>query len=632
MNKSPKSTDVLLVLDVDDASVDSHNDIIYWNSYTQSKLDRVFSIPQMVEENANYLKAKYLELIYEFGEIEVDGKSIIEHLKIRKNFSYWWMTLLVEKCNIVKSPQIDNIIKLTALEQWLQENKYQKIRLTTANKELATAVFLLTKKLSICFEWEKNQNNKINSNSTLLKKAFRTLPNIIKAPVWLLHYLLSNWALKGVGLKEWKKTTATTTFVSYFFYLIPESAKQGQYQSHYWTTLVDLLGGNQHHTNWLHIYMKDDLLPTARKARNLIQQFNRENKGDQVHVTLSSFLTLRLVFSTLKDWYKILKLNKLVWKHLKVESDYLWPLFKKDCQDSMSGMPAINSLLYFNLFERAMYEMPVQKKGCYLQENQSWEFGFITAWQSAGHSQNLVGFPHSTVRYWDLRYFFDPRNYSRKGQINLPLPSFVGVSGSVIKNMYVDSGYPQDMLIELEALRYLHLCNNTIHKVKACNEPSKGKVVLVTGEYTKLNTDKLLNTLLSALVDINQSTSYIVKSHPAYPVNMENFTGLHGKSSIKPIAELLTMCDIVYSGSSTSAAVEAYCAGLPVVVLLDGTSLNMSSLRGYKGVYFVRNFKDLASVINSVEVTSLKEVKGYFYLDLKLPKWREWLNSGVKDK
>ena len=632
MNEPSQSTDVLLVLDVGDALIDSHNDIIYWNGYAQSKLDGVFSIPRMVEENANYLKAKYLELIYEFGEVEVDGKSIIEHLKIRKNFSYWWMTLLVEKCNYSKSPQIDNIIKLIALEQWLQENKYQKIRLITANNELAAAVFLLTKKLSICFEWEKDQNNKINSNSTLLKKAFRTLPNIIKAPIWLLHYLLSNWALKGVGLKEWKKTTATTTFVSYFFNLIPESAKQGQYQSHYWTTLVDLLSSNQYHTNWLHIYVKDDLLPTARKARDLIKRFNRVNKGNQVHVTLSSFLTLRLVFSTLQDWYKILKLNKLVCKQLKVKSDYLWPLFKKDCQDSMSGIPAINSLLYFNLFERAMYEMPVQKKGCYLQENQSWEFGFITAWQSAGHSQNLIGFPHSTVRYWDLRYFFDPRNYSRKGQINLPLPSFVGVSGSVIKNMYVDSGYPQDMLIELEALRYLHLCNNTIHKVKECNEPSKGKVVLVTGEYSKLNTDKLLNTLSSALVDINQSTSYIVKPHPACPVNMENFTELHGKLSIKPISELLEICDIVYSSAVTSAAADAYCAGLPVVVLLDGALLNMSPLRGCKGVYFVSNFKDLASVINSVEATNLKERKSYFYLDLKLPKWRKWLYDDIKNK
>ena len=37
----------------------------------------------MVEENANYFKAKYLELIYEFGEVEVDGKSIIEHLIIQ---------------------------------------------------------------------------------------------------------------------------------------------------------------------------------------------------------------------------------------------------------------------------------------------------------------------------------------------------------------------------------------------------------------------------------------------------------------------------------------------------------------------------------------------------------------------
>ena len=64
--------------------------------------------------------------ILDFGEIEVDGKSIIEHLKIRKNFSYWWMTLLVEKCNMLKSTQIDNIIKLLALELWLKDKKYQK--------------------------------------------------------------------------------------------------------------------------------------------------------------------------------------------------------------------------------------------------------------------------------------------------------------------------------------------------------------------------------------------------------------------------------------------------------------------------------------------------------------------------
>ena len=76
------------------------------------------------------LRTKYLSLIYEFGEAKVNGKRIIDHLIIRQNFSYWWMTPVAEKCNFAKSPQIDNIIKLMALEQWLQDNKYKKIKLS----------------------------------------------------------------------------------------------------------------------------------------------------------------------------------------------------------------------------------------------------------------------------------------------------------------------------------------------------------------------------------------------------------------------------------------------------------------------------------------------------------------------
>ena len=77
------------------------------------------------------------------------------------------MTLFVEKCNYVKSPQIDNIIKLIALEQWLKENRYQKLKLVTGNAALATSVSLLAKKLLIDFEWEKEQN--VNSNKTVAK-------------------------------------------------------------------------------------------------------------------------------------------------------------------------------------------------------------------------------------------------------------------------------------------------------------------------------------------------------------------------------------------------------------------------------------------------------------------------------
>jgi len=85
------------------------------------------------------------------------------------------------------------------------------------------------------------------------------------------------------------------------------------------------------------------------------------------------------------------------------------------------------------------------------------------------------------------------------------------------------------------------------------------------------------------------------------------------------------MSDIVYSSLATAAAVDAYCAGKPVITILDGKSLNVSPLRGFSGVHFVSNAKELAIAINGVEVDELEQREDYFYLDVELPRWKEWL-------
>ena len=176
-------------LDIPFDNINSKHDIIYWSRYPDAELDGIFSIPQLVEENADHLKTKYLRLIYEFGEAKVEGKRIIDHLIIRQNFSYWWMTLLAEKCNYAKSPQIDNIIKIMALEQWLKKNKYQKFILVTANEKLAMSVYMLAKRLLIDFEWKKEIIKKPNKG--LIKIAYHSLPNFIQSPIWLMYFLFS---------------------------------------------------------------------------------------------------------------------------------------------------------------------------------------------------------------------------------------------------------------------------------------------------------------------------------------------------------------------------------------------------------------------------------------------------------
>ena len=65
----------------------------------------------------------------------------------------------------------------------------------------------------------------------------------------------------------------------------------------------------------------------------------------------------------------------------------------------------------------------------------------------------------------------------------------------------------------------------------------------------------------------------------------------------KPLADILQDFDVALSGNVTSAGLDAFLAGLSVIVYLDGEDFNLSPLRGIEGVEFVGNAKELATVI-----------------------------------
>jgi surface carbohydrate biosynthesis protein (TIGR04326 family) len=96
------------------------------------------------------------------------------------------------------------------------------------------------------------------------------------------------------------------------------------------------------------------------------------------------------------------------------------------------------------------------------------------------------------VRYWDLRYFFDSRTYKSKNNNDLPLPDHIGVNGKPMKRVFIEGSYPENILIELEALRYLYLADCNVRQTRMSNNSSKDKVVLVLTDYLKNNTDKQL--------------------------------------------------------------------------------------------------------------------------------------------
>lgn len=623
---------MLLVWDADGPPPVGDWTVVLWRGFEESAAPEAVSIPRLVETHAEDLRTRYLAWIYELGEIHIQGRRVVDHLELRPGFSYWWMTLFAGKCNYAKSPQITDAIRLMAFENWATSRSFGSVVLVSANQSLAECVRSWCARLGVAFEWRRVASQ--SEHLSWVKRVYQSMPHTMQAFAWLVRYLVIRWPLRGVGLKAWRQTVGQVTFFSYLFNLVPDAAKEGRFESRYWAHLPDDLQREGCKTNWLHLYVNDALLPTAVKAAEIIRQFNKAGQGGQEHATLDAFLGARVIVKTLLDWGRLAWAGRCLRQSISSTPSAgvdLWPLFEESWRQSMSGQTAISNLLYYNLFELALKSLPKQRVGVYLQENQGWEMALNYAWKAAGHGR-LIGTPHSTVRFWDLRYFFDPRSYCRKGGGDLPLPDKIAFNGIAVREAYQEGGYPLEDMVEVEALRYLHLCNVGT-EADIVSPPSNGPIrVLVLGDYLLSNTQQQMRLLEKAMRLLPQPVIITVKPHPNCPVRLEDYPMLRMDVTMEDISKLLAGCDVAYTSSVTSAAVDAYCAGVPVVTVLDPNILNQSPLRGREGVLFASTPEELASaLIFAASAPRLVAVQqDFFTLDSKLPRWRKLLLESVE--
>jgi len=622
-----KNNQTLLVWGSPNSPPLGYQNVVLWKSYGFELYPKAVSIPKLVEENADDLKKQYLKIIYDLGEKNLDGKSVINHLQLRKHFNYWWMTLINEKCNWAKSLWINDAIRLLAFEKLINEQNIYNLKLVSSNVPLASCFRLLCKKRNIIFVWQRLPEAK--EKQFMVKRSFKLLPGILKSLVWLLYYVVRRWPLKGAGIKEWKSTKGQITFVSYLFNLEPEPAAAGRFESRYWAHLPDSLSQNGIATNWLHIYDKQKLLPTAKNAADTVLRFNQKGRGKQIHTTLDSFLSCKVLRNFIFDWIHLLKAGR---KLRRLDSSdigeglYLWPFIQMDLEESLYGLTALNNLLYFNLFEQALELLPEQKRVFYLQENQGWEFGLIQVWKKASQG-DLIGVPHSTVRFWDLRYFFDSRSYNGVVSSQLPRPNMIAVNGKLSREAYCLGGYPQDELVDVEALRYLHL--KTLSKKSDMllynNEPIK---VLILGDYLAEKTHYQMRILEEAYPSFSNYVNLTVKSHPNCPIIAEDYPNLKMHVTMDSISNLLNKCDVAYTSNITSAAIDAYCVGVPVISSITPNTLNMSPLRGIEEVEFVSTADKLLKALKKMKSSPRNHInpESFFWLNPDLLRWGKILS------
>lgn len=608
----------ILIWDLDKNPCNSDKSIILWSGLSENEI--FFSITKFVEDNSLLLRTKYLKWVFELGEININDKSLIENLKIRENLSFWWLTQISEKCNFAKSPQIDNVIKLFAFIKWSKGKKFESLEIVSKNEPLIKCLKCFCEIHNIQFV---NRYKRFNLIEYVKQKR---LIVFIRTIYWVFKYFMKNFRIVISKSKVWKNSKSEITIISYLFNINAKAFYENKFESYYWGTLPNILSSNGLKTRWLHLYIGGGIFKNIKEADKKLNQLSLSNNDNQEHILLESFLSINIFIKAFIDWFKIIRKHRVLKNSIirnKYEKISLFPFYESDAILSIYGINAFDNLFKLHLFKAAFNGLSKQKTGIYLQENQGWEVTLNYNWKESGHN-TLIGFPHSTVRFWDLRYYFDYRLIRNKRLNNLPFPDLIVCNGEVIKKNLLDCGYNPEDLVEAESLRYLDLLKIKHYSDLKSFRNKENIKLLVLGDYSYKSTVFQLSLLENAFSKIQRELTIRFKAHPACPINITHYAKLNMKLETEPLHELLNWADVTFSSESTSAAVDSFISGKEVLIALNFKALNFSPLKDFKNVYFISTSKSLADHLNSFSLTNSldKNRNEFFYLDKELPKWK----------
>jgi surface carbohydrate biosynthesis protein (TIGR04326 family) len=595
-----------------------------WQSYARG--ERLDSVPRYLESHAQRLRAKYLEFIHDLGEHRIAGRRVIDHLDAGEGFSFWWMTRLAEKSPL-KSPRIYDCLRLLALEELLADNSPCSVTLASADGRLAQAVRRLCDNLALSF---RHQPIGAPKRAWSLRRCYEALPFSVRA-LLSLRYVLSRRALRRTAHPAWFAEKGSVFFCSYFIHLDPISCARGEFYSRQWESLPKTLHDSGRSSNWLQIFISSPVVPDAATGAAWLEKFNADARNQGCQAFVHGYATFTVVLKAIRKW---LWLNSVSWKLRGVQSAFsvnrsavwLWPVLRDDWRTSLAGPTAMENCLWRELFDSAIASMPHQETGLYLCENQAWERSFLHAWRKYGHGK-IIGVQHSTVPFWHLYNFDDPRTLADTGGCAVPLPDCLAVNGADARRAFLEAGFPAQKLVEVEALRYLNLL--AVAKEQAVKPPPSGAMrVIVLGDMIPGSMRMFLDLVAAAAKRLPTGYEFTFKPHPGYSINLAEFVDLKAAETTEPLHRILDRFDVAITANSTSASIDAYVAGLPVIIALRGDDLNLSPLRGSSGLHFVTSPAELMQALEAIRTGSASipsDREGLFHLNAELPRWRALL-------
>ncbi len=596
--------------------------VIVWDEYALNCIPiPVVSLPTELEKNAEIIRSQILSFVHKTGNKKISGRTIIESLVIRDSFSWWWMTLFSLR-RWHENSNLYNLARIYALRISLLEFSINELEIINFPRELKKPIRSLCGFLSIKVVSKSSKTHSVRNYSA--KQLKNRLPTIIRAAATIFKDIYS-----GVTFSNQRQFSVSDgfCFFDYFVGLSESPSTNGHHNSRYWGPLASLPEFHESPTAWFHMVSPDSGGLTFREAKLSIKE-NYDCSGSS-HFILASKINIEIIKKALCIYAKTvwfsLKQRRLKNIFLDLDSGIdSRALFNREWLDSLRGGSAMHHAILFCSIEDQLRKLPPQKAAFFVMENQPWEMAVIYAWKKF-QSGTIIGIPHAAAKFWELRYFVDPCSRSAQGIHKFLEPDMIGVNSPFMRNFLEDNSFPSERIIDLEATRFTHLYKSLSTEIGS--HTSLAKSTLTFGDYDRDLTMSLLKATARSLGELDSRTVNIFRPHPMCAITLEILSEHGFATNDGSISEQLEVADLVIAPSSTSAAVEAFCLGIPVVILLGAGTFNYSPLRNMDGVFFAADEKGLGLAIASASAAGRTNPRPYFNIDPTFARWRSLLKK-----
>jgi surface carbohydrate biosynthesis protein (TIGR04326 family) len=592
----------------------------------------IISLPVQTEEQAVDLKVEFLRWLHELGQAKVHGQSLVSHLKIFDNLSFWWLTSVAEKSPFL-CESIFQTFKLRTLEKIYADKHCQGLVYQGNSESIHSVLKAWALDLGHSYKWVPSSNDSsARSSDGFGRKIIRKTPHFLKGIAWLAKKWFSMWrhvSSVQAGAEE-RDQTSRTTIVTFFPNAHMDQLGKGNFRSKYWEKLHDYLEKEKIPVDWVWFYFGSKDL-SFKKSVKLKDKCNQKPNSNQRYFLLEEFLSCGGLW---KSFVLYLKVRRKAYgmNHLRKTFCFpdskinFFPIMEDDWNHSLFGIGAIEKIIWAVMFDSMAQKLSASPWGLYTWENQTWERALVSAWKRHRTKSRVIGYEHSSVRLMDMRLFSDKRTYEGKGVEEFPLPDMLGINSSKGLEWMLESGYPSRKITHIEALRYFGL-SGKYGSLKKPTAPTGRKLLMVSGilrEEARFQIELLKQA--DEQRGLEKYDQVWIKPHPGLAIDpLLKDLKPHFKFTIvtSPIIELMEQTDVVYCANSTGASIEAAWLGVPLIILAAIDSMNLNPLFGFPDQSFVKDCAGLLSALKNPRVVEMPD--DYFFLDKNLESWKEIL-------